>query len=47
MLSACQKEEYPAPDKSKYIYDIPETTLPTDAVTGAYYFNYTSAVSST
>lgn len=47
LFSACEKEQYLAPDKSKYIYDIPQTTLPTDAIVGVYYNNYTSPVSST
>lgn len=47
VLLSCSKEDrFGAPDKSKYVYDIPETTLATDAVVGAYYLNYTSAVSS-
>jgi len=45
-LVSCEKQEYPAPDKSKYVYDIPETTLEKPAVLGAYYLNFTSAVSS-
>ena len=46
LFSACEKEQYLAPDKSKYIYDIPQTTLPTDAIVGVFYNNYTSPVSS-
>ena len=46
MLSCTKEEQYGAPDKSKYVYDIPETTLASDAVVGAYYLNYTSAVNS-
>lgn len=42
---SCEKAEYGAPDKSKYIYDIPQTSLPSPATVGAYYTNYTSAVS--
>lgn len=45
VFSACTKEEYGAPDKDKYIYDIPQTNLPYDVVTGAYYINWSSAVS--
>lgn len=43
-LTACDKNEYGAPDKDKYIYDIPQTSLSSDALTGAYYYNYTTAV---
>lgn len=43
-FSACNKEEYGAPDKDKYIYDIPQTDLPFDVVTGAYYSNYSTVV---
>lgn len=45
VVTACDKEEYGAPDKDKYIYEIPQTNLPKDVITGAYYTNYTSAVS--
>lgn len=44
-LASCDKDEYGAPDKSKYIYDIPQTNLAKDVITGAYYTNYSSAVS--
>lgn len=40
---SCDTDEYPAPDKSKYVYDIPQTDLPADAVVGAYYTNITSS----
>lgn len=44
VISSCEKNEYGAPEKDKYIYDIPQTELQTDAIVGAYYLNYTSPV---
>ena len=41
---SCDKDDYGAPDKDKYIYDIPQTNLDADVVAGAYYSNYKSAV---
>jgi len=43
---ACNKEEYGAPQKDKYIYDIPQTELASDAILGCYYSNYTSEINS-
>jgi len=34
---SCDKDDHLAPDKSKYVYDIPQTDLPVDAIVGAYY----------
>lgn len=45
LLPSCKKNLILAPDKDKYIYDIPQTNLKADAIVGAYYLNYTSAVS--
>lgn len=42
---SCDNDDHLAPDKSKYVYDIPQTDLPTDAVVGAYYTNITSSSS--
>ncbi|HBN01380.1 MAG TPA: hypothetical protein DD383_01920 [Rikenellaceae bacterium] len=44
--ASCEKTDYGAPDKDKYIYDIPQTTLGSDAILGCYYSNYTSEVAS-
>ncbi|MBO8475030.1 MAG: glycoside hydrolase family 99-like domain-containing protein [Bacteroidetes bacterium] len=44
LLEGCDKNEYGAPEKSKYIYDIPQTELSSDAVVGAYYTGYTEPV---
>lgn len=43
-MSSCTKNDYGAPDKSKYIYDIPDTRLDKDAAVGVYYSNYSSNV---
>ena len=32
---SCDKDDHLAPDKSKYVYDIPQTDLPVDAIVGA------------
>lgn len=40
---SCDKDDHLAPDKSKYVYDIPQTDLPVDAIVGAYYTNITSS----
>ena len=29
---SCDKDDHLAPDKSKYVYDIPQTDLPVDAI---------------
>lgn len=42
---SCDKDDHLAPDKSKYVYDIPQTDLPVDAIVGAYYTNITSSSS--
>ncbi len=44
--ASCTKEQYGAPDKDKYVYDIPQTDLDKDAVLGCYYVNYNTEVSS-
>ena len=45
LFAGCEKDDkYGAPDKDKYIYDIPQTDLASDAVVGAYYSRYSSAV---
>ncbi len=44
--AACSKDEYGAPDRNKYIYDIPQTVLDNDVITGAYYNLFTSEVDS-
>lgn len=46
IITGCDKNEYGAPEKDKYIYDIPQTDLASDALTGAYYYNYTSPIDS-
>lgn len=47
LFASCDKEDLNlAPDKDKYIYDIPETTLSENVVVGVYYNNFTSSVSS-
>ena len=33
---SCDKDDHLAPDKSKYVYDIPQTDLPVDAIVGAF-----------
>ena len=43
LATSCDKDEYLATDKDKYVYDIPQTDLPVDAVVGAYYTNITSS----
>lgn len=40
---SCDSDDHLAPDKSKYVYDIPQTDLPHDVITGAYYTNITSS----
>lgn len=40
---SCDTDDNLAPDKDKYVYDIPQTDLPHDVVTGAYYTNITSS----
>lgn len=40
---SCDENDCPAPDKNKYVYDIPQTNLDHDVVTGAYYTNITSS----
>ena len=42
---SCDKDDHLAPDKSKYVYDIPQTDLSVDAIVGAYYTNITSSSS--
>ena len=42
---SCDKDDHLAPDKSKYVYDKPQTDLPVDAIVGAYYTNITSSSS--
>lgn len=47
LFAGCEKEEkYGAPDKDKYIYDIPQTNLAEDAIVGAYYSRFSSAIDS-
>ena len=41
---SCEKENYGAPDKDKYIYDIPQTNISSEVITGAYYNNFSTAV---
>ncbi len=41
--TGCEQDECPPPDKDKYVYDIPQTDLDRDVVTGAYYTNITSS----
>ena len=36
---SCDKDDHLAPDKSKYVYDIPQTDLPVDAIVGACWVN--------
>lgn len=43
LVISCHKEGHFAPDKDKYVYDIPQTDLPHDVITGAYYTNITSS----
>lgn len=44
IMASCQKDNYGAPDKDKYVYDIPQTPVSSDVITGAYYTAYTTAV---
>lgn len=44
VMASCEKADYGAPDKDKYIYDIPQTDVATEVITGAYYNNFTTAV---
>lgn len=41
---SCEKENYGAPDKDKYIYDIPQTDVASEVITGAYYNNFADGV---
>lgn len=43
--TSCDNDDHLAPDKNKYVYDIPQTDLGVDAVVGAYYTNITSSSS--
>lgn len=40
---SCDSDDHLAPDKDKYVYDIPQTDLPNDVIAGAYYTNITSS----
>ena len=42
IVIACNNDENLAPNKDKYVYDIPQTDLSDDVFTGAYYTNITS-----
>ena len=44
VMISCEKENYGAPDKDKYIYDIPQTDVSSEVLTGAYYNHYSTAV---